>query len=88
MEISMPSLLQYKSNDCLQDNSGNVWCIYYVKYTTKNGYDEVVQLKVNGKERGHVTWHYDHNGKLLKMNEHGDITIPSGLKPCEDSNRC
>ena len=84
----MPSLLEYRSDECLQDDSGNVYCIYFVRYTTKVGYDEVIQLKVNKRERGHVTWHYDRDGKLLRVNQHGDTSLPSGLKSCDDSHAC
>ena len=58
----------------------DVWEEWFVRYDSDEyatgGYDEVLQVKRNGREMGHTTWHYDGNGHLLAKNDHGDTTIP------------
>jgi hypothetical protein len=78
----MGNLLQYRDHECLKDSDGNTYEVNYVRYNTSRGYDEVIQLKINGTEAGHITWHYDENGTLLQVNEHGNTNIPSGVRPC------
>jgi hypothetical protein len=47
--------------------NGDVWEEYYSEYPNdkyfEGGKDEVIQIKKNGREEGHITWHYD--GVLL-----------------------
>jgi len=63
-----------------QTANGDVWEEWFVRYDTdeyaEGGYDEVLQVKKNGRETGHVTWHYNSSGRLLSRNVHGDASIP------------
>ena len=69
-----------------KDSNGYIWEVYEARYNSskysQGGYDEVIQYKQEGRERGHVTRHYDKNGGLLKTNYHGTVhSLPSDCKP-------
>jgi len=71
--------LNYKQSQSCTDHEGNKWEVNYVKYDKADGdYDEVMQVKKNGREEGHTTWHYDKNRRLLKMND-GAPLVPCNL---------
>ncbi len=73
----MPMVLR-KRYEC---SNGDVWEEFYAEYDNdkyfEDGRDEVIQIQKNGREEGHITWHYDGDGVMRQKNEHGHTSIPS-----------
>lgn len=76
---------QHRDTENYEDSQGNIWAIEYVVYNSTAGdpgdYDEVMQLKKNGKEVGHITYHKDKNGRdKIPPRQTGNISLPSGTR--------
>ncbi len=73
-----------KDKECYQDDDGNRWEIFYVIYDSTTGdpgdYDEVMELRKNGNQEGHVTYHKDKNGVTKKENTKGNINLPRSAR--------
>ncbi len=73
-----------KERECYRDDDGNSWEIHYVVYDSNSGdpgdYDEVMQLKKNGYEQGHVTYHKDKNGRTKQEHTEGNINLPRSAR--------
>lgn len=69
---------------CYRDRAGNIWVSIFVKYESTSGapgdYDEVIQVKKNDIEQGHLTWHKDANGNTKVLQERGNVALPANLE--------
>jgi len=68
-----------------KDDAGNIWTVEYVTYDSTSGdpgdYDEVMQVKKNGREMGHLTYHKDKKGKdKIPSRLTGSIALPRDAK--------
>lgn len=77
---------EWERKTCCTDSDGNKWLQVHsrAKNSTihKGGFDEVIKVFKNGKYQGHVTRHYDAEGKLRNTNRHGKIDVPCNLGSC------
>jgi hypothetical protein len=76
---------RHRDTETYRDGSGNVWTIEYVVYDSTSGnpgdYDEVIQLKKNGKEVGHITYHKDKSGgNKIPPRQTGSVSLPPDAK--------
>lgn len=78
-----------REKQCGADGQGNAWTIFTTMYDSTTGspgdYDVVVQVQKNGREEGHVTYHYAANRKLkMKPRVHGNPNTPHDFRqrPC------
>lgn len=73
-----------RNTKCYKDRAGNVWVIISVKYESTSGdfgdYDEVVQVKKNDIEQGHITLHKDASGNTKSRHERGNVGLPANLE--------
>lgn len=73
-----------RNTKCYKDGAGNIWMSIHVKYASTTGdpgdFDEVVQVKKNDIEQGHLTWHRDASGNTKILQERGNVTLPANLE--------
>lgn len=76
---------RHRDTETYVDSRGNIWTIEYVIYDSTTGdpgdYDEVMQLKKNEREQGHITFHKDKNGRnKIPPRQTGNISLPQDAK--------
>ena len=76
---------RHRDTETYRDSKGNIWTIEYVVYDSTTGdpgdYDEVMQLKKNGREMGHITYHKDKQGRnKISPRQSGSINLPPDAK--------
>jgi len=76
---------RHRDTERYRDSEGNIWTIEYVLYDSTSGdagdYDEVMQVKKNGREMGHLTYHKDKKGKnKIPPRLTGSVNLPPDAK--------
>ena len=73
-----------RNTKCYRDRAGNIWISIHVIYESTTGnpgdFDEVIQVKKNNREQGHLTWHRDAKGNTKIIQERGNVTLPANLQ--------